>query len=49
MIKIFWKDDAVDVTESNIKNELDDIYTSAEIINIFRSTDNFNDIINIFI
>ena len=49
MIKIFWKDDAIDVTEFNIKNELDDIYTSAEIINIFRSTDNFNDIINIFI
>ena len=49
MIKIFWKDDALDVTEDNIKNELDDIYTSAEIINIFRSTDNFNDIINIFI
>ena len=49
MIKIFWKDDAIDVTEFNIKNELDDIYTSAEIINIFRSSDNFNDIINIFI
>ena len=49
MIKIFWKEGAQDVTEANIKNELENKYTSAEIINIFRSTDNFNDIINIFI
>ena len=49
MIKIFWKEGTVDVTEANIKNELENKYTSAEIINIFRSTDNFNDIINIFI
>lgn len=49
MIKIFWKDDASYITENMIKKELEGKYTSAEIINIFRSSDNFKDIINLFI
>jgi ATP-dependent 26S proteasome regulatory subunit len=34
MIQLFWK---VDITIDMIKKDLDNVYTSAEIINIFRS------------
>ena len=46
MIQLFWK---IDIKIEMIKEELDNIYTSAEIINIFRSTDNFDEIKHFFI
>ena len=45
MIQLFWK---INVSIKMIKEDLDGVYTSAEIINIFRSTDNFDEIKNIF-
>ena len=45
IIKKFWD---IDIDINNMK-ELDDKYTSAEIINIFRSTNNFDDIKDIFL
>ena len=46
MIKIFWKESII---EDDIQKDINDKYTSAEITNIFRSTDNFNDIKHYFI
>ena len=46
MIKIFWKESII---EDDIQKDIDNKYTSAEITNIFRSTDNFNDIKHYFI
>jgi ATP-dependent Zn protease len=46
MIQAFWK---IDIKIDKIKEELDNVYTSAEIINIFRSTDNFDEIKHFFI
>ena len=46
MIKMFWK---VDIKYNMVRKELNYKYTSAEVIEIFRSTNNFNDIKDIFI
>jgi len=52
MIKLFWKDsiDSIDnITEEMIKPELNNKYTSAEIINIFRSNLTITELKNFFI
>ena len=46
MIKLFWK---VSIKYDMIRKELNYKYTSAEVIEIFRSTDKFDDIKDIFI
>jgi SpoVK/Ycf46/Vps4 family AAA+-type ATPase len=48
MIKSFWGDD-IDITLKNINSELENKYTSAEIINIFRSSMDFKNIKHHFI
>lgn len=49
MIKVFWKDQISDeITINSIREDLEYKYTSAEVINIFRSTSNFSDIYNEF-
>jgi len=49
MLKNFWKEEMTDITLGDIREEIDMSYTSAEVINIFRSSNNFNLIRNIFI
>ena len=46
MIEKFWERE---VTEEDILREIDSKYTSADIINIFRSTDDFETIKGMFI
>jgi hypothetical protein len=46
MIEKFWD---MDMPVEDIKPEIDDKYTSADIINIFRSTDDFEMIKSEFI
>ena len=48
MIKIFWKDE-FKYSFEDIKDDIDSKYTSAEIINIFRTTNNFENIKDFFI
>lgn len=48
MIKIFWKDE-FKYSFEEIKDDIDNKYTSAEIINIFRTTNNFENIKDFFI
>lgn len=45
-INTFWK---INIKTKNIKDDIECIYTSAELINIFRNTDNFDNIKSIFI
>jgi hypothetical protein len=45
MIEKFWERE---VTEEDILREIDGKYTSADIINIFRSTDDFETIKGMF-
>lgn len=45
MIKMFWK---IDVDVNMMRTDIDMKYTSAEVINIFRTTYNFEDIKNEF-
>jgi len=49
MLQMFWEDKMKTIDKCVLSEDIDEKYTSAEIINIFRSTDNFNDIINKFI
>lgn len=48
MIKSFWGDD-IDIKLEDINSELENKYTSAEVINIFRTTNDFNIIKHNFI
>ena len=45
MIATFWQ---VDVEEERLKAELDEKYTCAEVLNIFRSSDDFEEIREMF-
>jgi ATP-dependent Zn protease len=45
MIKMFWE---IDIDEKNIKKELDYKYTSAEVINIFRNHNSYDEIQKLF-
>lgn len=47
MLQMFWKE-KMTLKYEDLNNELDNKYTSAEIISIFRGTDDFNQIKNIF-
>ena len=46
MISKFWE---INFSTDMILDDIDKKYTSAEVINIFRSTDDFDSIKNIFI
>ena len=46
MIKTFWK---IDINIEIVLDSIETKYTAAEVINIFRTTDNFNDIKHLFI
>ena len=46
MIQRFWD---IDIPESSLLPELDRKYTCAELINIFRSTSDFNDVRDLFV
>ena len=46
MIKTFWK---IDINIEIVLESIETKYTAAEVINIFRTTDNFNDIKHLFI
>ena len=48
MIKTFWKN-KVDITLKDINDEIDGKFTSAEIMNHFRNTNNFNDVKHVFV
>ena len=48
MIKSFWGDDT-DIILKDINPQLENKYTSAEVINIFRTTADFNNIKKCFI
>ena len=48
MIKLFWKEQCK-FKKSEMNSEINDKYTSAEVINIFRSSDNFDDIKHFFL
>lgn len=43
MSKLYWEND-FNIKKSDIRNDLDEKFTSAEIINKFRSVNNFNEI-----
>ena len=49
MILNFWKDSNLNITLDMIRDDLEYKYTSAEVINIFRSTDTFDEIQDEFI
>jgi SpoVK/Ycf46/Vps4 family AAA+-type ATPase len=49
MIKMFWKNESDNLSLTDIKDNIEKMYTSAEVINIFRSSNDFNLIKKVFL
>ena len=49
MIQMFWKNESDNLSLTDIKEDIEKIYTSAEVINIFRSSNDFNLIKKVFL